>query len=951
MENQIMNAQLGDVCFGFRLTGKKEVASARATVYTLCHEKTGAQVLYSARQDDNKTFAISFETLPENHTGVFHILEHSVLNGSEKFPVKEPFVNLLQSSMQTFLNAMTFSDKTVYPVSSRNEKDFFNLMQVYLDAVFCPKIYTRPEIFMQEGWHYEMPNPEESPKYNGVVFSEMKGVFSNVDELMEESTMSLVFPDTCYGYVSGGHPAHIPELTYDEFIRTHQRFYHPSNAKIFLDGAMDVDSVLQYIDTEYLSKYEYRQPDFAVEAQAPRKLENTVSYQTTAGEEPFAHLVLARLLCKFDDIEKIYAANILCDYLTGTNEAPLKRAVLESGLAQDVLAQTLDGIYQSFVSIKVRNTKQENFSQLKQLLQDAVEKLIKQGLNREDLAAVLERYAFSCREIQEPRGVHLCIKSLDSWLYGGDPTAYWDTEPVIAALRKKLDEGYFEQLLQEMFGQMQDMSQLSVLPSSTKAEEDGAKEQAALQEKFAQWSKETRQEISQKYLKMAQWQKTPDAPEDVQKLPKLALSDVHLLPRELKTGLQELGQCPVVEVNTDTNGIAYVNLFFRIADMTVSQLQEISVLASLFGELSTEKHTALALQNKVRALFGNLEASVDVISKDGELDSCTPYFTVSASMLEENVSQGMALLQEILLNTQYTEAEKIYETLVQSVYACKQALISSGHSFAITRAGSFFTAEGALRESLEGETFVSWFDSYAKNFDADRTGATQSLAALHKKIFTASRLCVGYGGKVAEDCLSALVAAFPQGETVPKAVRFLVDKKKAKDISITSSVAYSAISHNLYALGQKYSGSALVLSSLMSFGYLWNAVRVQGGAYGTGMAVRPNGDIFCYSYRDPNPQKTVEAYKNMPRFLAGFCKARQPIDDIIIGTVNKTDPLASPSSLCMLGIRRFLKGTTYENICTTRKEILTTTAKDLKNLLKALKKVASKGAVSIVSGK
>lgn len=323
---KLIDAQPGDVCCGFELEKKQYVASKAATLYTMRHKTCGAELLYFDRADENKTFCIGFKTLPEDDTGVFHILEHSVLNGSKRFPVKEPFVSLLQGSMQTFLNAMTYSDKTIFPVSSRSEQDLFNLMRVYLDGVFCPNIYEKPEIFMQEGWHYEFDSAEAQPYYNGVVYSEMKGAFSSVDELMETESMRLLFPNNCYGFVSGGHPESIPKLTYEQFIANHRRFYHPSNSRIFLDGKMEIDEILHYIDAEYLSKYDYRAPDFDFLVQQPTAAEKTVSYCVKPGEDAKAHLVFSKVLCRHDEPEKVIAAKVLAKYLTGSNEAPLKRA-------------------------------------------------------------------------------------------------------------------------------------------------------------------------------------------------------------------------------------------------------------------------------------------------------------------------------------------------------------------------------------------------------------------------------------------------------------------------------------------------------------------------------------------------------------------------------------------------------------------------------------------------
>ena len=419
MKDQTMTVnqmQPGDVICGFELLKKEHVAAYDADCYIMSYTITGTELLYMDRPDENKTFCISFKTLPEDNTGVFHILEHSVLNGSEKYPVKEPFVSLLQSSMQTFLNAMTYGDKTIFPVSSRNEQDLMNLMSVYLDGVFQPLIYTRPEIFMQEGWHYEFDPENGQPYYNGVVFSEMKGEFADVEQVIDAETLRLLFPDNCYGFISGGHPEEITDLTYEKFIETHKRFYHPSNAKIILDGHMDIEGVLQFIDAEYLSAYDYQKPDFDFVMQTPRTAEKTVYYETQEGQEELCHMSMAKILCTHSDVEKIYAAQILAEYLTGSNEAPLKRAFLERGLAQDVSLSVNDQVYQPGISLVAYNTSKDRFEQIREAVPGLIREMIAGGLDKEALSAALERNAFENREIHEPYGVEVATRVLAGWL-------------------------------------------------------------------------------------------------------------------------------------------------------------------------------------------------------------------------------------------------------------------------------------------------------------------------------------------------------------------------------------------------------------------------------------------------------------------------------------------------------------------------------------------------------
>lgn len=934
-KTKLCDLEPGGVTAGFELEKRQYVEAKKATLYTLRHKKCGARLLYFDRADLNKTFAVSFKTLPENDTGVFHILEHSVLNGSEKFPVKEPFVSLLQSSMQTFLNAYTFGDKTMFPVSSRNEQDLFNLMSVYLDAVFRPSIYSMPEIFMQEGWHYEF-DEDGSVSYNGVVFSEMKGAYADVERIMGDACDRLMYPDTCYGFSSGGRPESIPDLSYEQFIATHKRFYHPSNAHFFLDGHMDIDSVLEYIDAEYLSHYDYLEPDFDFSEQRPVTGTATVSFEPTEGEEMRAHMVMGKLLCRFDEIEKLYAAKIIADCLTGSNEAPLKRAFLENGLAQDVGLEINDGIYQPSAALVVLNTAADKFDEIRSFVPETVRRVAENGLDRSALHACIERFAFNCREVTEPYGVELAIKALDGWLYGGDPLLHIDNAKVFDALRNKLDTGYFEALMLEMLADPDDKCYVYALPSKTKLFDDAQREKARCEAEAAAWDDEKRREMMNATQKMQLWQQSQDDEEALSTLPVLELGDVPRDVEPIKTATVDIAGRPALSVEVNSDGIVYLNLYFDVSDFTTEELRLLNLLTSCLGDLRTENLTALELQNKIKSTLGGIAAKVDIISHEGELDSGKPYLLVSASTLRENAQAAMELLSELLLHTCWSETDKIGEIVMQSDYFIKQSLIGNGHSFAMIKALSGFSAEAALREALEGESFARWFADLAASFSGHAEALGEKLAGLAHRAFAANRLFVGFGGEPSISAIESFVKALPESE-IGEAAAAPEGAKTDCAVEIPADVGFSALGGNLNTFGGKFSGAWPVLSSLMTYGYLWNAVRVQGGAYGTGMSVRSNGDIFCYSYRDPNLMSSADAFAALPDVLGEMLSEDMPLDDIIIGTVNTTDPLLDPAGQCELSCRRYLRGTTPEFIAKLRHEILDTTAADLRSLIPTLR--------------
>lgn len=950
--SKLKQMNTGAELFGFSLVKKEFVPSQNAELYTLKHIKTGAELLYFDRDEENKTFSICFKTLPEDSTGVFHILEHSVLNGSKKYPVKEPFVSMLQSSMQTFLNAMTYPDKTVFPVSSRNDRDFFNLMSVYLDAVFCPSIYELPEIFMQEGWHYEFEDGEDEPYYNGVVFSEMKGSYSDVDTLLYYKSTGLLYKDTCYGYSSGGNPENIPDLTYEQFVNTHKRFYHPSNSRIFLDGKLDIDAALELIDGEYLSNYEYKAPDFEIKLQKASDgcEERSFFYEAREDEAELCHMSASKLLCTYEDTEKIYAAKILSDFLTGSNEAPLKRAFLEKNLCQDVSFDANDGIYQPSVTVTFKNTAKESFGELKALLKDCAAKFLKDGFDKEALSASLERFAFIDKEISEPYGLELGLKMLDSWLYGGDPLMNIENAGVLEALREKVNTNYFEELFFELFGDEEGVAYLYALPSLTKGEDDAKSEEERLLKRTSLWKENEREEKKNAFYKMQEWQQAPDSEEALDTLPHLDLKDIPLEGVFTEATESTVNNTKVLKVHANTNGIVYLNLYFDASDFSVEELRLLKSLIVCLGELSTKNYTALELQTKMKATFGKVTGDIDILSPLGSLDDVRPMLKLSFSMLEKNIEKGAELIKELLLNGRYDETDKIYELLVQTDYLLKQSLVGSGHTIAMKKALSAFSADNALKELLDGESFITENSRFVSEFTNNEKSVSEKLCALAKRLFAKNRMTVSFSGELNEGLIEDIASVLPENE-IGEGLKLELFSKEDCSVEIPASVGYSAIGGNLYADSCKPDGSWFVLSSLMTYGYLWNAVRVRGGAYGTGMRVQLGGNTFCYSYRDPNPNASKEAFFGMPEFLEDFLGQGAPIDDIIIGTVNSTEPLCDPSDILETETVRYFRGITHEDINTLRKQILTTTPEHLAKRLPELKKYLENSKFCAVGNK
>ncbi|MBQ6089277.1 MAG: insulinase family protein, partial [Firmicutes bacterium] len=518
--------KVNDIIHGFKVTRVRESEELKGTLYEMEHIKTGAQLAWLDNGCENKLFSATFKTLPWDNTGVFHIMEHSVLAGSENYPVKEPFLDLIKSSMNTFLNAMTFPDKTMYPVSSKNEQDFINLVGIYLDAVFRPAIYTNDSIFRQEGWHYEVE--DEEPSYNGVVFNEMKGAYASVDTQIEDELQKALYPDSIYGFISGGDPAEIPNLTYEYFLRAHSEFYSPSNCRIWLDGDVPFDRVMTIIDEEYLSTFERDDRTHEIAMQAPVESVDTVRFYEIGkddDEEKKSHLVLGKVFSDWENRKRNIAYTLMSIYLAGDNESPLKRAILEKGLAQDVEFAIMDGIAQPFYVIVFRNMEPSDKEEILKVYRSTLEKILAEGVDKDALTGCINRFEFSLRETGEPQGLHRVINAMNSWLYGGDPLLYLESNDLVHELREGLEGSLYTDVIRELLDNT-GLVTITMLPSKTKGDEDAEKEYERVTKEYSSFSEDELKEIEEINERMRNWQTTPDSPEAVATLPVLELSDV-----------------------------------------------------------------------------------------------------------------------------------------------------------------------------------------------------------------------------------------------------------------------------------------------------------------------------------------------------------------------------------------------------------------------------------------
>lgn len=941
-----MNYQSGDTLFGFTVNRVRKTEEIGGAMVELTHDKTGAQVVWIDNGETNKLFSITFKTLPEDSTGVFHILEHSTLCGSKKYPVREPFVELLKSSMNTFLNAMTGGDCTIYPVSSRNEQDYLNLAGVYMDAVFAPRILEDANIFYQEGRHIEQNDGELS--FKGVVFNEMKGAMSGEERVSAQKLMSMIFEDNSYGFNSGGDPEVIPNLTYEQFIDTYRRFYHPSNARVFLDGNVPLDKTLILLD-EYFSRYERAETLPEIRYVPPKRREDSVYYEV-APEDNLAekeHLSLGKIVGTWKDRVKDLAVSVLCDVLAGSNEAPVKRAVLSSGLAQD-FSMYIDGeSAQSTLTVTVKGVRDGRSAEIISLIRDTAKELCENGIGRSALEASINRLEFTMREPEEPQGLIRLFNCLGTWLYGGDPLTNLLKDDAFKALRAMLDDGGFESVLNELLVSEDGLNILHVLPSKTIGEEKREKENARLKEIAAGWSKEDWEENRVLNEKLVKWQQTPDSPEALSTLPMLSLDQVSDKPEYMETVESVSCGAKTLYHPANCHGIAHVNLYFAATDFTLDEISRLAMLKNLLGKLPTARHDAISLQEALKNDVGRLEFDFVCTARKDQNETCTPYFVARLSALEEKLPIAEKLLTEILMETSFDQTDRIREIVAQQELQVSQESVMVGHRIGLLGTLSHYSAKGAVNEALTGYTSIQSVHDFARSFDDRIDGFTRLARRLQKETLCRARLTVSVTG-AKEISVDKLISSFAEGTPVDAERAFKTSLPMRMGIRIPAQVNFAEQGASLESLGYKFNARYRVAANILSLSYLWNVVRVQGGAYGTGFIAGNDGSIVTYSYRDPTPARTLEINAGMEDFIRELAGSDEPLDKYIISTIASTEPLISPREEGSQADVSYLSGYTYEDKLANRRDMLTMTKTELNDFRAIVRDFATKGAVCVV---
>ena len=956
-----MDLQPAQTAHGFTVRTAEDLPEIDGRAYVFDHKATGAQLLYLQNDDTNKAFSIAFKTPPANDTGVFHILEHSVLCGSDKFPVKEPFVNLLKSSMQTFLNAMTYPDKTVYPVASTNEQDLLNLMDVYLDAVFHPAIYSKRTIFEQEGWHIELSPDADGTKegaslaYNGVVYNEMKGALSDPESVLYDELSAALFPDTAYRFESGGKPSAIPTLSYEDFLDTHRRHYNAANAKIVLYGDMDVDRFLAFIDERLLDAApaggEAPGAPNPLALQAPvLSFGNRKKMKTTPEN---ACCAVGYVIGEARERERMLATDVLLDAIMGSNEAPVKRALLDAGLADDVQAYVADAQLQPFAVVQLRGIDDTAAEKLRPAFEGAVRKLADGGLDRGIVEAALSHAEFLLRErnFGMADGVMFACSCMASWLYHDDaPCDYLRYEQAFKNLHAKLREGYFEKLLRELFLENDHAASVEIVP----AEDAGEKGEADSRiEQLAETLDDAgKREIEGEVEKLRHAQETPDSPEAVATLPRMRPSDIGSAPAEPAYALDEKGPIPCLRHDVATHGIVYAYRYFGLERLSFEELPYATVLAMLLGKLSTDKHTATEIDTLTQSKLGNLSFFTEVHEHATDRDTLFPTMTLSASALSANAEWAASLPTEIILSTDFSDAGKVKDVLVQKRVAMEQGFANAGNSAAMAHAASYYLPAAVVREQLGGVGFYRFLKRLIDNYDAEKDALAEKLEDVARRIFTDDNCLLSYSGADA-DFERTMASGMALGRTAADGAKHLLSvpephiPETPEAFIVPTDVTYAAQGYDRRLLGVPYSGAWLVASRALSYDYLWNEVRVKGGAYGAGFSTTRPGNMRFYSYRDPHLDETLARFAGAGAWLAAFDPTEAEMDGYVVSTVAGIDSPVKPRELARRQDGQFISKLSPDARAKVREETVRTAPEDVRALGAAVEACAKERAICV----
>lgn len=944
----------------YEILDEHRVEDVQSDGFILRHKKSGARIAILSNNDDNKVFYIGFRTPPEDETGVPHIIEHTTLCGSKKFPVKDPFIELAKGSLNTFLNAMTYPDKTVYPVASCNDQDFKNLMDVYLDAVFNPNITKYEEIFRQEGWHYELTGKDDELKINGVVYNEMKGAYSSPDEVLSSQIYRSLFPDNTYSKDSGGNPEYIPKLTYEAYLDFYHKYYHPSNSYIYLYGDMDVVERLEWLDKEYLSLYDYKKVNSEINKQPAfdeiKNVEAQYSITMDDSQENKTYLSYNRVVGDTLD-EMLYQAFDVLDYaLVSSPGAPVKQALIDAGIGDDVYGSYDAGILQPVFSFVAKNANASQADEFESIIENTLKEVVKTGINKEALLAGINSSEFKFREAdfgQFPKGLLFGLNCLDSWLFDDmKPFIHLECLGTFAKLRKAVDTDYFEKLIQEYLLDNTHGSSVTVKPKrglGNEREEALAKE---LSDYKASLSDEEIKKLIEDTEHLKKYQEEPSSDEDLRKLPMLTRADMKKNAMPFSNIEDELLDVKVVRHDIESNGIDYISFLFDAGDFAQSELGYLGFFTNALGLVSTERYSYTDLANATNIYTGGISTGTASHPDIKDRNNFVFKFEVKLKVLEKNLDKALELMEQMLLSSDFTDTKRLGELVAQIKARLQANLSSSGHLVAAMRSMSSFSRYALYQDELKGVAFYRSICCIEKELSESPKSVSDKLAAIAKKLFARNRMLISFTGNNeaygnAKPSLEKVIAGFNKMSAVGNQAE--VHFNTAKEAFIDASqIQYVAKTGDFICEGYEYTGALRLLRIILSYDYLWINVRVKGGAYGCMNTFLRSGESYFVSYRDPNLSDTLDVYDRIPEYIKSFSPDERDMTKYIIGTFSALDTPMNPEAKGSRSLSAYLEGITYEQIQKERNEILNAQPEDIRRLADLVEAVLKKDSICVI---
>ena len=936
-------------CKAYEIKEQKELPDLGSEGALLFHKKSGAKIVLIKNDDPNKVFYIGFRTTPDNSTGVAHIMEHTVLCGSRKYPIKDPFVELVKGSLNTFLNAMTYPDKTVYPVASCNDTDFKNLMDVYLDAVFYPNIFKEKKIFMQEGWHYELKEPDGELSINGVVYNEMKGAFSSPDSVMDRAVLNTLFPDNTYAWESGGDPENIPDLTYEKYLKFHELYYHPSNSYIYLYGDMDMEERLEFLDKAYLSHFDYQEVDSEIRLQKPfaQPVEEVKEYSITTDESEENHTYLSynAVVGNVLDKEKYIAFQILDYALCSSPGAPIKQALIDKGIGTEVYSIFDNGVYQPYFSIVAKNTNLDKKQEFLDTIEQVLSKTAEEGIDKKALYAGLNYLEFKYREADfgsYPKGLVYGLQMLDSWLYDvNSPFIHVEENQTFALLKERIQSDYFERLIKSCLLNNPHKSYVCVVPKPGLNVEREKALARSLQDHKEMLTDSQIEQLIKDTKELAAYQEEEDSPEDLEKIPLLKRED---LKKEAEPFINEIvpcGESRILFHPVFTNKVSYIRLIFDVSHMGEEKLFLLGVLQSVWGLMNTKKHSYGEFFHEIHANTGGVAPVINSYTNAKNTTQFKLHVECKAKALYGQENRAFDIMEELLLESDFSDKKRLLEILEECKSKLEDHLQDAGHATAQRRAASYFSKTAYIDEHLKGIAFYRQISELISDFGNRADTLIDSLNGLVAEICRKEAFMVDYTGT--QEGLSAIK------ERIPACREKLFDgaaSQKEKEIEpkaynegfkTSGAVQYVCRCGDFKEKGLSYHGALRALKVIMGYDYLWLNIRVKGGAYGCMTNFRPTGESYFVSYRDPHLKETLDVFEQAADYVQGFRADERAMTKYIIGAVSALDTPLTPKQRGERSMSAYFSNLDFEEEQKERDELLTATEETIRSLADHIK--------------